>query len=304
VAVGCKNLGLFGNFAGMRVHHIHQPYDVLSVTVDVCPITEHKNTFIELAYIFEGEGQYHINQNEFRYAKENLFLAMPLDQHYTIVEDTTEFMFIRFNNIYLNAQKTRDEHSNLGDWIHKLEYIFHHNNHLQGCILRNNHDKPLVRALMEAIKQEHANRKTLHKELVQQLLNTLLTIVARNITSHIPEKTQFAQNTSLDIIHYIHQNIYNPEMLRAGRIASHFNISLNYLSEYFKKHTHETMQRYILNYKIALAEIRLKHSDMRINEIAAELGFTDDSHLIKTFKKHRGQSPQEFRKEALAQMEA
>lgn len=290
---------MFGTFASMRVHHIHQPYDVLSVTVDECPFQEHKNTFIELVYIFEGEGHYHINQNEFSYSKENLFLAMPLDQHYTKVRKTTEFMFIRFNNIYLNAQKTRDKHSNLGDWIHKLEYIFHNNNHLQGCILRNNHDKPLVRALMEAIRQEHADRKTLHQELVQQLLNTLLTIVARNIATHIPEKTQFVQNTLLSIIHYIHQNIYNPELLRAERIASHFNISLNYLSEYFKKHTHETMQRYILNYKIALAEIRLRHSDMRINEIAAELGFTDDSHLIKTFKKYHGLSPQEFRKEAL-----
>lgn len=288
----------------MRIHHIHQPFDVQLVTVDECPIKEHKNTFIELVYMFDGTGIYHINQNEFRYQKENLFLAMPMDLHYTEVKETTAFMFIRFNNIYLNAQKARDEHSNLGDWIHKLEYIFHNNNHLQGCILRNVHDKPLVRALMEAIRQEYANHQTLHKELVQQLLNTLLTVVARNITTHIPEKTQLAQNTSLDIIHYIHQNIYNPEMLRAERIASHFNISLNYLSEYFKKHTHETLQQYIINYKIALVEIRLKHSDMRINEIAAELGFTDDSHLIKTFRKYRGMSPLEYRREAFAVMEA
>lgn len=284
----------------MIVHHIHQPYDVLCVTVDECPIKEHKNTFVELVYMFGGEGIYHINQHEFRYRKENLFLSMPMDLHYTEVKETTSFMFIRFNNIYLNAQKARDEHSNLGDWIHKLEYIFHNNNHLQGCILRNDHDKPLVRALMEAIRQEHTNRSTLHKELVQQLLNTLLTVVARNITTHIPEKTQLTQNTSLDIIHYIHQNIYNPELLRAERIASHFNISLNYLSEYFKKHTHETLQQYIINYKIALVEIRLKHSDMRVNEIAAELGFTDDSHLIKTFRKHRGMSPLEYRREAFA----
>lgn len=282
----------------MIVHHIHQPFDVLFVKVDECPIKEHKNTFIELVYIVDGEGVYHINQNEFRYGKENLFLAMPMDLHYTKVKTTTSFMFIRFNNIYLNAQKAKEEHSNLGDWIHKLEYIFQNNNHLQGCILRNAHDKPLVRALMDAIAQEYVNQQTLHKELVQQLLNTLLTVVARNITIHIPEKTQLTQNTSLDIIHYIHQNIYNPERLRAERIAAHFNISLNYLSEYFKKHTHETLQQYMINYKISLVEIRLKHSDMRVNEIAAELGFTDDSHLIKTFKKHRGVSPAEFRKEA------
>ena len=38
-------------------------------------------------------------------------------------------------------------------------------------------------------------------------------------------------------------------------------------------------------YKLKLVENRLLHSEMRINEIAAELGFTDESHLNKLFKK-------------------
>ena len=35
---------------------------------------------------------------------------------------------------------------------------------------------------------------------------------------------------------------------------------------------------------------------MRINEIATELGFTDESHLNKLFKKYKGIIPSEFRK--------
>ena len=44
------------------------------------------------------------------------------------------------------------------------------------------------------------------------------------------------------------------------------------------------MQQYIIKYKLKLVENRLLHSEMRINEIAAELGFTDESHLNKLFK--------------------
>ncbi|RHJ74332.1 AraC family transcriptional regulator, partial [Parabacteroides sp. AM08-6] len=41
------------------------------------------------------------------------------------------------------------------------------------------------------------------------------------------------------------------------------------------------------------------HSQMRICEIVEELGFTDESHLNKFFKKYRGCSPSNFRKNNL-----
>jgi hypothetical protein len=44
-----------------------------------------------------------------------------------------------------------------------------------------------------------------------------------------------------------------------------------------------------------LVEARLRFSDMRINEIASELGFTDESHLNKFFKSQKGLSPKAFR---------
>lgn len=51
------------------------------------------------------------------------------------------------------------------------------------------------------------------------------------------------------------------------------------------------MQQYIINYKLKLIENRLLHSEMRINEIATELGFTDESHLNKLFKNIKVLSP-------------
>ena len=48
------------------------------------------------------------------------------------------------------------------------------------------------------------------------------------------------------------------------------------------------MQQYILNYKMKMVESRLLHTDMRINEIVEELGFTDESHLNRLFHKYKG----------------
>lgn len=284
---------------GMQVQNLFQPFEIEFFNVDECPCKPHKHTFFELVYILSGEGVYHINENRFDYHEENMFLVMPMDIHYTKVKSKTSFLFIRFNNIYLQAQQAKNEHGSLGEWIKKLEYILQNSNPLQGCIIRNPLDKPLVKAVALALLQEQAHQQTLQKEIIQQLINTLITVVARNISLHIADKTHASPTTSLDIIHYIHLNIYHPDKLSAPAIASHFAISLNYISEYFKKHTGENLQQYIINYKLSLVEIRLRHSDMRMNEIADELGFTDESHLTKTFKKYRGLTPSEYRKGAL-----
>jgi AraC-like DNA-binding protein len=285
----------------MQIENLFQPFQIQYMPdKDSCPIKPHQHTFFELVYTLSGEGVYHINENQFNFRPDNLFLLRPMDVNYCTVTARTSFLFIRFNNIYLNAQKPTEQHAALGDWIHKLEYILYNNPHGYGCIVRNKPDKPLVRSVIDALVLELKNQQTLHNELVQQLVNTLLTIVARNITLQVSEKTHTDQHVSLDIIHYIHKNIYRPEKLRAEEIASHFNISLNYISEYFKKHTNESLQQYITNYRLSLVEIRLRHSDFRVNEIAEELGFTDESHLTKTFKKYRGISPAEYRKSSAA----
>jgi AraC-like DNA-binding protein len=280
----------------MRVNNIFKPFEIEFVTTDKCPIKVHKNTFFQLVYIVNGSGLYHVNQNQFIYQPDNLFLLRPMVVQYTEVKDTTTFLFIRFNNTYLKEQQSHDRNNQLTEWINKLEYIFSNTQHVEGPLIQDVQDKPLIHALVDAIIGEHQNPRGWHKEVMQQLINTLISIVARNIPFHMSEKKSLNGHTSLDIIGYIHEHIYDPDKLKAETIASHFNISLNYISEYFKKHTQLTLQQYIINYKLGLVATRLHYSDKRLNEIAFEFGFTDESHLNKMFKKYKGLSPAAYRK--------
>lgn len=277
----------------MHTQHLFQPFDIEVIASAECPMKTHKHSFFELVYTISGKGAHHVNGNVFPYAGDNLFLLKPMDIHFFVVEEFTSFLFIRFNNIYLQGQMVKDERNPLGEWIHKLEYIFE-NHRGDGCIIQNPHDKPLARAVIDALRREYAEGQLLQKELVQQLTNTLITLVARNISRDYMDKS--TDNTALRIISYIHQNIYDPSKLKAEHIAAHFNLSLHYVGEYFKKEAGENLQQYIIHYKLSLVEARLRHSDMRLNEIAGELGFTDESHLTKTFKKYKGVTPTQFRK--------
>jgi len=278
-------------FAGMQIRNLYEPFEIEYLESGECPMAAHKHNFFELVYIVEGTGIQCINKNNWTYSAEKLFLLMPQDCHSFKVEKSTKFFFIRFNEVYIKDQNK--------ELIKKLEFIFQNHNRLPGCILKNKADKPLVKSLIEALIREYINQYPYQRELTQQIVNTLLTIVARNISLSAPEIQRNAEAKDLSMLSYIHQNIYSPELLKAEEMAANFNISPTYVSEYFKKLTGESMQQYITNYKLKLVETRLQYSDMRMNEIAFELNFTDESHLNRIFKKYKGVSPSEFRKQKM-----
>ena len=282
----------------MIQENLYQPFEIEYRECTECPIDPHKHNFFELVYIVEGAGVQCVNKNQLPYSADKLFLVMPQDCHSFEVNDTTKFFFIRFNDIYLKNQHR--------EWVQQLEFIFQNNNHMPGCILKNKTDKPLMKSLIEALIRELVNQQHYHKALSQQIVNTILMVVARNILLQLPEqpKQPGKSDASLNILHYIHENIYSPEKLRAEQIAGHFNISPTYLSEYFKRNNGDSLQQYIMQYKLKLVETRLQYSSMRVGEIAYELGFTDESHLNRMFKKYKGVNPSAFRKDLQLQMQS
>ena len=219
-------------------------------------------------------------------------MITPGDSHSFEIQTTTKFINIKFNDIYIHSAVFGAEN------IQRLEFILQHANHQPGCILRNKTDKLLVKPMIEAIIREYVNRNLYSKEIITQLINTIIIVVARNIAMFLPEQVdECSEEKSLNILQYIQSNIYQPDKIKAKAISRQFGISASYLGRYFKKHTNETMQQYILNYKMKLVENRLLHSEMRINEIVIELGFADESHLNKLFKKYKGCTPTAYRKQ-------
>lgn len=275
----------------MKRENLHQPFEISFSELDESQQQEHDHTFFELVYILSGTGVQWINNNKFLYHDGHLFMITPGDTHSFDIHTTTKFVYIKFNDIYIHSAVLGTEN------IRRLEFILQHANHRPGCILRNQTDKLLVKPMIEAIIREYVNRNIYSSEIITQLINTIVIIVARNIALFLPEQIdENSEDKSLNILQYIQSNICFPEKIKARTISQHFGISPNYLGRYFKKQTNETMQQYIFNYKMKMVESRLLHSEMRINEIVEELGFTDESHLNKLFKKYKGCNPTDFRK--------
>jgi AraC-like DNA-binding protein len=277
----------------MIKENLYRPFEIEYKELERFPKATRTKSFFELIYIIDGIGVQYINKNKFNYRKGNLFLITPQDTHSFEIGASTRFFFLRFNEYYVKTKPGADK-----DTVQRIEYILQNASHRPGCILKNKVDKPLIASLVESIVREQTNQQLYHQRIIEQIVNTIITIVARNIALKLPKNVK--ENTGeavLEILHYIQQNIFEPKMLKVEKLSSHFGISLTYLGRYFKKQTGETLQQYILNYKLRLIETRLLHSDMRINEIAYELNFTDESHLNRAFKKFKGMGPSEYRKQ-------
>jgi AraC-like DNA-binding protein len=278
----------------MPQRNLHQPFEIEHLTLEKFRHTARQNNFFELIYIVEGAGVQHTNNNRFNYRKGNLFLLTPQDRNSFEIATITQFFFLRFTANYVSIVKDRD-------WTERIEFILNNASHRPGCILKNQADKPIIASLVENIIREQHNQQLYFYKIIQQLVNTIIVIVARNIALKLPKNIK--ENTGeevLDILHYIQQHIQSPDKLKAKVISQQLNISLSYLGRYFKKQTGETLQEYIGKYKVRLIEIRLVNTDMRINEIAHELSFTDESHLNRIFRKYKGISPSEYRKQFYA----
>lgn len=122
--------------------------------------------------------------------------------------------------------------------IRRLELILQHANHQPGCILRNRTDKLLVKSMIEAIIRKYINKKLYSKEIIVQLINMIITVVARNIVIFLPEQVdECSEEKVLDILQYIQTHIYQSDKIKAKAISQQFGISVSYLGRYFKKHT-------------------------------------------------------------------
>lgn len=108
------------------------------------------------------------------------------------------------------------------------------------------------------------------------------------------DETHMRYQQMITIIHnYI--KIHLKENISLTSIAEQVYLNPVYLSRIYKQITGETLSQYITQCRLTNAKELLKNSQMKINEIAYEVGYESPAHFSRVFKKFYGSSPQEYR---------
>ncbi len=252
----------------------------------------HKHNFFEIVYVEKGEGFQCINQHEFAYQADNIFLLPPLDCHSFKINTLSRFYFIRFTDHYFLKN---DGLTNYQAWFDRIAYILANYNKVPGDIIASERERNYIIQNVKAIYQEYSLSDNYSDEIISGSVAAILNILARSIEKKYVEQANEVDNRFGEILRYINTNIVENNKLRVPLLAERFNISKSYFSEYFKKQAGVSLADYILKSKLRIVETKLLHTDLSLKEIAYQLNFTDSSHLARSFKKVYGMTTKEFK---------
>lgn len=252
--------------------------------------------YFQIIFIEDGSGRINLDGKATTFKSRDVFVFSKKEVPQIKIHETTTFIIFKFTDLLFSSK------INLPDkqyWLRRSEFILNHPKRKFQEALKSMEERDLIWRIIFLIRKENANKEQYHLQIIANMVSTLLSILARNITESNPESSTYRQSKKTErideIYAYIRYNIYDSSMLKISVIAKHFHITSSTLSNYFKKKAGNSLHNYILLYKLEIAKDRLLNSEFTVSQIALQLGFTDESHLTRIFKKYCEATPKQYK---------
>ncbi len=201
---------------------------------------------------------------------ETRFLNSVLSHNYTEVEQNYEQMIQLYQNTSVERQRKF--------YLHLYDMLC--------IILTNEHFNP--DEFFNEISSQFTENILLTYH-IPYLSKQILICYRKYVLSHAGDK-----NTLLDMItDFIDRNIDRNISLQ--ELADEMNLSYAYMGRYFRNHMNMGFVEYVQFQKIKLAQYLLLNTELNLDDIAKQTGFTTINSFFRTFKKVTGITPTQFR---------
>ncbi len=151
--------------------------------------------------------------------------------------------------------------------------------------------------LLEELLESYTNHSDLRNLYIGSALSNILCAVLKKAEkdgiSNIPL-------TYRRLVRYMESNYMRA--LSLDEVAERFHISKFHMSREFRKYIGYSPGEYLIMLRVQHASILLAQSDLSVESIAAQAGFSNMSNFIGQIKKRTGMTPSEFRKMCKANM--
>jgi len=150
-----------------------------------------------------------------------------------------------------------------------------------------------VIALLEQVRQEMEEQPPLWPEIVRTRLKEFFILIRR--TALRPVSAPSPVNLLMkQLLAYLDQNFMLP--LSLPQLSRHFGFSTFYLSRCFSQFSGLGIKRYIMQRRIAEAQLIMeKHSNLKLTAVAEQLGFKNYAVFNRAFLKISHIPPSAFR---------
>lgn len=249
----------------------------------------HNHDFLELAYVWSGEGKYQIEGQVYSVHEGDLLIINPGVKHQALrsesgVMPATEF-FVGFSDIQIP-----DYPYNFLP-IPSGEHIIHTTGEFRQKISR----------ICSSMELENVVCREGRYFMMKSYLMQMILLVIREQCEEISQTGSYAfesankQYVVERIVNYFEEH-YN-EKISLDQIAENMYLSPFYISKIFKSEIGDTPIRYLINIRLEKAKMLLEEeNNSSIQEIAGMVGYDDAYHFSKLFKKRYGISPSQARR--------
>lgn len=159
----------------------------------------------------------------------------------------------------------------------------------------------LIQGIIATLKDELACNRIASHLLIDSLKSTLAIHLLRHYCSIQPKL--FSASGGLPhailrrITEYIHEHLHQD--LSLVELSAIAQLSPYHFLRLFKQQMNITPHQYILQCRIEQAKYLIQHSELSLAEIAFKTGFSDQSHLTRSFKRITGVTPKQLRQTRL-----
>lgn len=146
-----------------------------------------------------------------------------------------------------------------------------------------------VREAVDGLKEKQIDAKVM--EMGKRYIQNQKEYIQKQY-GEVKSKESFVTQADL----YIHEHLGDFE-LSVPKIAEYLNLSPDYLSGIFKQEKGITLNKYIIQTRMEVAELLIREGNISITAIAEQVGYENYSYFSSSFKKAYGCSPASYGKE-------
>ncbi|WHY01693.1 AraC family transcriptional regulator [Neobacillus sp. DY30] len=257
------------------------------------PMPKHKHEYIEIVYVLQGSFIQEIKGRQIQMNKGDLCIldrnvvhsSLPLGESDVVVNIilTSEF----FDGIFMYLLSDDNYISNFV--INSLYSKSKSQNFLKHHVKEDS----IIQKILENLLLEYYSRELRSSAAINGYFLILFTELSREITNSTGELINDEQHKVREqILKYIRDQYKD---INLNEMADYFHFHPSYLSTLIKKEFGKNLKDLLLEVRMTEASKLLKNTDMTVENIVFEIGYTNYSHFYKVFKKTYGMTPNQYK---------